>query len=225
MIKAFIFDIGGTLVKTDKALLDAADRALKENDLVINDRSAVIHSFGRSTRYIVETAVKSSYIGNDLNSNVENCRKSFKRIFPTEVVTDFTLFPSVLGALQLLKNKRCKLVIFTGFSREETVFILERLKLKDYFDFSITRDDVKKVRPDPEALILSTKKLGYDINECIYVGDTIADIQMAKNAGMKVVCVKTGIQDNNMLEKEAPDFFVENLQEMVNVLSPDLPSN
>jgi len=65
-------------------------------------------------------------------------------------------------------------------------------------------------------------RLGYTKEECIYVGDTVADIQMAKNANMKVVCVKTGIQNNDLLLKESPDYFVDNLHHVVKSLSDNV---
>lgn len=218
MIKAVIFDIGGTLVKTDKAILDATEKALAQNGIRLQDRNKVIHSFGKSTHFVIVSAVELSYLGSDIDRKIDQCWQSFKQIFPKKVVKDFTVFPQVEEVLQILKNKGIKIVIFTGFDRKETQFILTKLKLTDYFDFSITKDDVKKARPDPEALFLAVNKLGLAKNECIYVGDTIADIQMARNAKMKMVCVKTGIQDNQLLKKENPNYFVRDTKEMLTIL-------
>ncbi len=218
MIKAFIFDIGGTLVKTDEAVIEAIKLALKENGIKLKNPEKVILVLGKSNYVNIKTAVGVSYSGKDINKKIENCFNSFNNIFPKEVVSSFRLFTGVIKNLHLLKTKGMKLGIFTGFNRDETKFFLKSMGLMQFFDVVVTADDVKKLRPDPEGLLFEIKKLKVSIEECIYVGDAIADIHMAKNANVKVVCVKTGAQDNKLLEAEKPDYFVEDLSEMIKVL-------
>ncbi len=217
-VKAIIFDIGGTLVKTDEALIDAVGIALKENNLELKDRRKIEESFGKSAHLIVKTAVEISNSGSNINEKVNACYKSFKLIFPKKVISHFTLFPNVMENLNLLKHKGVKLAVFTGFKRDEAIFVLEKMKLLKFFNEIVTLDDVKTSRPDPEGILLEISRLGVKKEDCIYVGDAIPDIHMAKNAGVRVVCVKTGVQDNPILEAEKPDFFVEDLDEMIKVL-------
>jgi phosphoglycolate phosphatase-like HAD superfamily hydrolase len=54
------------------------------------------------------------------------------------------------------------------------------------------------------------------------VGDTVADIQMARNAGVPIVCVNTGIQERSLLAAENPDYFVKNSREIMAVLGVSL---
>lgn len=224
MIKAFIFDVGGTLVKTDEAIFHAIGLALKENGVVLKDRKKVIHALGKNTYIIVKTAVEISYSGKDVKEKGNICFESFKKIFPKHVITHFKLFPHVKETLELFKKRGIKLAVFTGFDRTEAKFLLEKMHLSKYFDFVVTVEDVEEPRPHPDALILAAKRLEIKVGECIYVGDTVVDIQMAKNAKMKVVCVKTGIQDNKILEKEKPDYFVKDFSEMMEQISSQLPN-
>jgi len=222
MIKAFIFDIGGVLIKTDKAILDAIELALRKNNIQFIDRYTVAHGLGKNNYINVKTAVKVSYTGKDIKEKVEKCFDAFESIFPHDVTSSFKIFPNVIDTLELLRSKGIKLAVFTGFNRTEAEFLFKRINLSKYFDFIVTVDDVKEPRPHPDALILAADRLNVKINECMYVGDAIADIQMAKNAQMTVVCVKTGVQDNNKLKKENPDYFVEDLSEMIEQLSSEL---
>jgi phosphoglycolate phosphatase len=43
--------------------------------------------------------------------------------------------------------------------------------------------DVKRVKPDPEALLLASRKLGIEPGRCIYVGDDVNDVRSARAAG------------------------------------------
>jgi HAD superfamily hydrolase (TIGR01549 family) len=44
--------------------------------------------------------------------------------------------------------------------------------------------DVKRIKPDPEALLLASKKLQIPPARCIYVGDDANDVRAAQAAGM-----------------------------------------
>ena len=218
MINTIIFDMGGVLVKTDEAIVDAVFSALKKNGLNPTDREIVYKAFGRSNRFNVETAVSSCYFGTDIDQVSDKCFKTFEQIFPNEVLSEFRLFSGNLEALQILKDKGVKLGIFTGFNRSEAFELLESLKIKDFFSVIVTLDDVKSVRPDPIGVLKALELLKAKNEECLYVGDTVVDIQMARNANLKCVCVKSGVQANQLLEIEKPDYFVEDIREMVRVI-------
>ena len=227
MIKAFIFDIGGTLVKTDDVLINTIRLVLKQNNLELINKDKVINVFGKNTHTLIKTAVELSYSGVGIDEKIKKCWESFKFIFPKKVVSNFKNFPTVVNTLKLLKNKGIKLAILSGFNKVEADLILKEMGLLQFFDAIITVDDTKEPRPSPEGLLLAIKKLGFDksgLKYCIYVGDTVADIQMAKNAKKRVVCVRTGPQNNKLLEDANPDYFVDNLSEMVVELSSELPN-
>ena len=223
MIKAFIFDIGGTLVRTDEAIMNAVELALKDNNVRLRDRRIVINNFAKSNLINVQTAVKVSYSGSNFNKKIEECYKSFKSMFPRKVVSRLKVFPGVVRNLQLLRKRGIKLAVFTALTGEEARFFLTKLKLLKFFDEIVTVDDVKKPRPNPGGLLLEIKRLKVKKEECVYVGDSIADIQMAKKAKVKMVCVKTGVQSNKLLEEENPDYLIEGIPEMMNALSSELP--
>ncbi len=44
--------------------------------------------------------------------------------------------------------------------------------------------NVKKIKPDPEALLLASQKLGIPPARCIYIGDDENDVRAAQAAGM-----------------------------------------
>lgn len=54
--------------------------------------------------------------------------------------------------------------------------------------------DVKKIKPDPEALLLASKKLGIPCARCIYIGDDANDVRAAQAAGMTPFGVRWGKQ-------------------------------
>ena len=222
MIKAFIFDVGGTLVKTDEAILNALTIALKENGISFQekDKEKVIRVFGQGQLKNVQTAVEVSYRGPEKEKKIKDCFASFQNIFPRKVMDDFALLPFVAESLDTLKKKGKKLAVLTGFDKQETAFFLEHLQLKKHFDLILSAEDIGKHRPNPQGLLIALERLQLKKEEVLYVGDAWVDIQFARNAGVKVCCVKTGAQDNALLEKEKPEYLVDDFKEMIsNILS------
>lgn len=52
--------------------------------------------------------------------------------------------------------------------------------------------DVQRVKPDPEALLLASKRLGIAPSQCIYIGDDGNDVQAARSAGFSPIGVCWG---------------------------------
>lgn len=217
MINAVIFDVGGTLVKTDEAILEAVTRALQEQGIEFKDKEKVVNVFGQGQLKNVQTAVDVSYAGTDREEKIQECFASFKKIFPRQVLSYFKVIPQVLTGLDALRKKGMKLAVLTGFNRDETEFFLDKMKLRPYFDLVLSAEDIVKPRPDPRGLLLAMEQLGLPKEECLYVGDAWVDIQFARNAGVKVAGVKTGAQDNRLLEQEQPDYMVDDLRGVVSL--------
>jgi putative hydrolase of the HAD superfamily len=54
---------------------------------------------------------------------------------------------------------------------------------------------VNKRKPSPEIFVKSLKKLGITAENAVFVGDTLdADIEGAKNAGMKAIIIEKRLQ-------------------------------
>jgi phosphoglycolate phosphatase len=215
MIQAVIFDVGGTLVKTDSAILEALRLALLENGVVFTNQMDVVNVFGQGQMKNVRCAVEGSYQGVDINEKVEKCFALFQKLFPSYVMDRFEVIEHVFYGLDELKKKGMKLVVLTGFDRRETTFFLERMGLARYFDLVLCAEDIVMHRPNPRGLLLVVEQMAVKKEEVLYVGDAWVDIQFARNAGVKVACVKTGAQDNALLEQEKPDYLVENFKELV----------
>jgi HAD superfamily hydrolase (TIGR01549 family) len=52
--------------------------------------------------------------------------------------------------------------------------------------------DVKRVKPDPEGLLLASQRLGVAPSRCIYVGDDENDVRAARSAGFAPIGVCWG---------------------------------
>jgi HAD superfamily phosphatase len=84
-------------------------------------------------------------------------------------------------------SQHAELALFTGRTRRELRHTLEDTHANGIFRRSVTMDDVKKGKPDPEGLRLLLGKM--PARDALYVGDNIDDALSAKRARIPFVGV------------------------------------
>ena len=108
----------------------------------------------------------------------------------------------------------------TGFTKEITDTILERLNWKGHVDEFISSDEVEAGRPQPFMIRELMQRLSVtDASEVIKVGDTEVDVEEGRNAGCgKVISVTTGAYTRNELEQYQPDYIIDNLDNLRSII-------
>ncbi|MFW9904123.1 MAG: HAD family hydrolase [Candidatus Thorarchaeota archaeon] len=101
------------------------------------------------------------------------------------------VFPEVPYILQKLKQRGFKLAIVSNGSPR----LLEKrfAPYLHFFDVLVDSKTIGHWKPSPVPIYYAIKKLGVSVNEVIFIGDTIVDLLAAKQAGVKVILVKTGV--------------------------------
>lgn len=110
----------------------------------------------------------------------------------------------------LKKNKDLKIGIVTSRSKQDVLSRLNKTDLRGYIDVIVTRDDVNKLKPSPEQVLIASKRLGLPPRNCVIVGDMSTDVEAARKAGSISIGVASGIF-NKQLIKSNPDFLAQSM--------------
>ena len=97
------------------------------------------------------------------------------------------ILPGVTEYFLILKKNKIKIAL--GSASKNSLKILEKLAIKDYFDVIIDGNKVKKAKPDPEVFETAAKQLNVKNQECVVFEDSKSGIEAAKKCGMKSVGV------------------------------------
>ena len=124
------------------------------------------------------------------------------------------IFPDTIPMLRRLRELGYRMGVITNTSREAANRILGAHCLRDFFEVVITREDVKKLKPDPEGILLALKRL--NARDFVFVGDLIHDSKAAENAGGKSIIVNRS--SSVKLEFHA-DYVAESLTEIPALIS------
>ncbi len=92
--------------------------------------------------------------------------------------------PGLLSFLQQCTEASLKLAVVTSDGAKTTKEHLEWLGIDRYFDTVVTRDRVTNGKPAPEMAELACHELGLIPEEIVIIGDSNADMQLGKGAGL-----------------------------------------
>lgn len=208
VIKAFIFDLDGTLVETERLKAISYARAAVElcpdcttedeviagfKDVVGRPRAEVAQSLVK--RFELEDAAKSRLAEFGVSSPWEVYEQIRLRIYQQilsdpQVIKD-SIWPETVDLLHDVHRKGYKTGLATVSHTTEACKILNILGLASEFDFIATIDDVQHGKPDPEIYLLISRELGVPPKECLVIEDSLPGIKSALAAGMWVIAVTT----------------------------------
>ena len=194
-MKAFIFDLDGVLVFTDKfhylAWKEMADQMGIYFDETINNRLRGV-SRRESLKIILE-----NYTGDPLSEEqkeklMENKNNRYRKLLENMTAKDVS--EEVRETLKELRKRGYRLAI--GSSSKNTKFILERTELSSMFDAVSDGTNISRSKPDPEVFLKAAIFLNEVPEECYVVEDASAGIQAAKAAGMQAVGIGEAANDS-----------------------------
>jgi HAD superfamily hydrolase (TIGR01509 family) len=94
-----------------------------------------------------------------------------------------------------------------------TRLVLEQFGLLQYFDH-VQGTDGFPSKPAPDVIWTALAALGARPEDCLFVGDSCADMEAGKRAGVKTCAVRYGYGNEDALARFKPDFWVNDLREL-----------
>ena len=210
-VNVIIFDFDGVIVDSLKPLFLTWKKIAEEFDskVKISDIEKYKKMFKNSVIKMLESIGLSK---KESNRSIEIYLETLEKDPPI-------LFKGIKTVLNKL-SKNNTLVLVSG-SLEEV--IKKRLKeegILGLFDIIIPMIKLERNKPDPYHINLAIKKLKTNPKDIIYVGDTVEDIQAARNAGIsKIIGVSYGFGSKNSLKSENPSKIVDSPEEIIKVIN------
>lgn len=224
MIEAMIFDLDGTLVRTEELKARSYARAAIELCPYHLSEDAVIEAFtevvGLSRREVATALVEKFDLGGEAvkrmaefgvatpwQAFIQIRLKYYEQMLSDPEVIREHRWPHNLEVLHMARAAGCHTALATMSRCQQANRVLKILDLQTAFDFIATRDDVRCPKPDPEIYSLIADHLGVMSNRCLVLEDSPSGVLAALAAGMQVVAVATpltrkGLGDVDGLEKE-----------------------
>ena len=172
--KHIIFDIDGTLLDTEYAVL----HSLQDTIIQYSHRKISLDELNFALGIPGDVALKNIGIADVIGAN------EFWNYKMQEYRQHTTLFRGICEMLDVLHNKGVVLGVVTSKTRKEYETDFVPYGICDYFNTIICADDVVNPKPAPDPLFAYLNINKILAKETIYIGDTIYDSLCANQAGI-----------------------------------------
>lgn len=124
-----------------------------------------------------------------------------------------TLLPGVRAVLRNLA-KRFTLGLVTSGSRDRVCIQLENLQLAKYFAVRVCSEDASPRKPHPAPLRRALQLAGLAPEDCVYVGDSPQDIEMARRAKVRAIGILGPFPTEAGLRASRPALLLNSIKEL-----------
>nr|WP_256439387.1 HAD family phosphatase [Pedobacter sp. SYSU D00823] len=188
MMKAFLFDLNGTMIDDMDYHTDAWHEILN-NDLGANlSREQVKKEmYGKNHELLVRV------FGDEKFTEEEKDKISFEkeRRYQSRFKPHLKLINGLAEFLKKAHDRGIKMAIGSAAITSNVDFVLDGVNIREYFPVVISADNVSVSKPDPETFLKGAEQLGINPEDCIVFEDNPNGVEAARRAGMKCVVLTT----------------------------------
>ena len=203
MKKTLIFDFDGTLADSADLMIECANAlAAKYHYPIIENPHQ--HK-DKPARYILKELLQIPWY------RIPFYIRDMKNLFKSKL-QHVEIFEGIPEALESL-SKRYRLGLLSTNNSETIHRILKRYSI-DQFDF-ISADSALFGKHKEIKKILKRYKLS--LNDTLYIGDELRDIEATRKIGMKIGVVGWGLNSVHVLKSQNPAYLFQTPDELANI--------
>ena len=208
-----IFDLDGTLVNTITDLGNACNHALQAFDLPTHSIAEYPFLVGNGINKLIERALPEALRTEEMISKV---RRHFIAYYDVHSYDFSVPYDGIMAVLQTLKKQpNTYLAVASNKYHEATQRIIDHF-FPQVFDVVFGERPNVPRKPEPQIVENILDALPQNALEKIYfVGDSLVDIQTARNAKIPVISCTWGFCSAETIRDAKPDFVVDKPQELM----------
>ncbi len=201
MVRAVIFDFDGVITDSEVLHLRSFNKALATYRVEIAKKDYYKDYLGLADLDLFNLLADKGLLKADAHQ-IQNLFEQKKQIFEKLAMTEGQIIEGVRDFLEMLEQNNVLMAICSGALLSEIELVLEKARLRSFFEVVVSAEQVKKGKPNPEGLLLTLQKLNRIVspaqagiqnpilpNHCIVIEDSHWGLEAAKAAGMHTVAI------------------------------------
>ncbi len=201
MIKAFLFDMNGTMIDDMQFHIKAWYDILNDLGANLTVEETMHQCYGKPDE-LLERVFPLRFSQEEKNDITIKKETAYQQVF----LPYLKLIDGLDAFIQEARKKNIKIAIGSAATLFNIDYVLDNLNIRHYFDTIISAEDVILSKPHAETYLKCAEALDVLPHECIVFEDVPKGVESAVNAGMKSIVITT-------LHKEA-DFI-----SLINIIS------
>ncbi len=182
--KAVIFDMDGVLIDSEPAYLEMNLKMFEQFGIEMDEEN--YKALVGIPSVPMWKFLKEKYeLKNEVSEFINLEKKRMLEILDSDIITK-----PVTGIKELmddLKSFNFKLSVASSSAKDNINFVLEKLKIKDNFEFIISGEDVVNGKPFPDIFLKVSDFFNISPEKCFVIEDSVNGIKAANSAGMNSI--------------------------------------
>ena len=196
---AYLFDVDGTLVDSAVDICGAIQQVLATQRRTDIDDSLLRRYIGR---HLIDLFL--DLFPNYTAQQIDEMIVLYRQVYLARNHSQTTTYAGIPELLARLPGKKSTA---TTKGTPTTRLVLEMKGLLPYFDH-VQGTDGFPAKPAPDVIFRSLEGLGVRPEDCLFVGDSPADMEAGRRAGVKTCAVLWGYGDREEMARWTPDYWI-----------------
>lgn len=207
MVRAVIFDFDGVITDSEVLHLRSFNKALATYRVEIAKKDYYKDYLGLADVDLFNLLADKGLLKADAHQ-IQNLFEQKKQIFENLAMTEGQIIEGVRDFLEMLEQNNVLMAICSGALLSEIELVLEKARLRSFFEVVVSAEQVRKGKPDPEGFLLSLQKLNekkcnsIQPSQCIVIEDSHWGLEAAKAAGMHTIAVTNSYDADQLTSAE-----------------------
>ncbi|MDG2343224.1 MAG: hexitol phosphatase HxpB [Flavobacteriales bacterium] len=184
-IKAVIFDMDGLIIDSEPLWRKAEINAFKEIGFHFTDEMCASTMGMRIDQVVAYWWNKLQWTTPSQSDLIENIINKMVH----QINTVGEAMPGLEFAIDLLKKNNIPTAIASSSSFLLIDTVVNKLKLKQYFDVIHSAENEQKGKPDPAVFLSTAKLLNVNPKNCLVLEDSKAGMEAGINAEMRTIVI------------------------------------
>jgi phosphoglycolate phosphatase len=216
-----VFDLDGTLAETAGDLIGTLNALLTREGLPELPLEGARDLIGAGAKALIARGFQAA--GATLTpERHDQLFLDFIAHYGRHICEKSHLYPGLVEALDRLEADGFRLAVCTNKVEGLAVDLLEKLGIAGRFAAICGRETFPFHKPDPRHITQTIARAGGDPARAVMVGDSRADIDAAKAAGVPVVAVTFGYTDTPV-DQLGPDRIISDFADLVGAVEALVP--
>ncbi|MDC1032896.1 HAD-IA family hydrolase [Candidatus Pelagibacter sp.] len=203
-IFTILFDLDGTLVDTAPDLMCAHNHVMKKFGYPTKSTDEIRNLVGQGAGAMLGRSIWGQAKKEFGKVHDEKIKKEmvdeFVDFYGKNIINESTLINGVKEFLIWSKEKNISMAVCTNKQEHLAIDLLKKIGIYDFFEYVAGHNTFDYCKPDPRHLTSVIEILDGDIKKTLMIGDSEADANAAKNAGIPVILLEDGYTEKNTTE-------------------------
>jgi phosphoglycolate phosphatase len=201
----YLFDIDGTLLDSAQDICGAIQQVLATTELPPVEFNFLKGYIGLHLLNLFQDLFPT-YTPEQYDALI----RQYRAIYLGRGHASTKIYPGVAEGLAALGGRKSTA---TTKGSPTTRAILEQFGLLQHFEH-VQGTDGFPCKPAPDVIFTALAVLGARPEDCLFVGDSPADMEAGRRAGVKTCAVRYGYGKDEEMARFRPDFWIDDLREL-----------